>query len=209
MNYGQVKAQFQAILNRRDITATLTDNFIKQSIQRAQRVLRVPAMEKSVEIDTAANEEMVDVPGDLLGLINILWQDSSGYWHKLSRRDLGYVYAQRQYIANAAYYARQDGDFVLAPQPITAGKVRIDYFADFSDLNTDTDTNWFTEIAPDVIIYGALSYAADYYLDSRRDSFEARFIAGVDELLTQMQIDELSAGAAMAPAYSMNYLNYD
>lgn len=209
MNYGQVKAQFQAVLNRRDITPTLTENFIKQSIQRAQRVLRVPAMEKSVEIATAANEEMVSVPGDLLSFITVMWQDASGYWHKLSRRDIGWVYAQRQYVGNTAYYARQDGDLVLAPQPITAGKVRIDYFADFSNLINDTDTNWLTEIAPDVIIYGALSFAADYFLDNRRDSFEQRFVGGVEELLTQMQIDELSAGAAISPAYSMNYLNYD
>lgn len=205
MNYGAVKAQFQAVLNRRDITPTLTENFIKQSIQRAQRVLRVPAMEKSVEINVLANEEMVDIPGDLLAFISVMWQDSAGIWHKLSRRDIGYVYANRAFVGNAAYYARQDGDLVLAPQPISAGKVRIDYFADFSNLAADSDTNWLTEIAPDVIIYGALSFAADYFLDNRRDSFEQRFVGGVDELLTQMQIDELSSGAAISPAYSMNY----
>ena len=205
MNYGQVKAQFQAVLNRRDITPLLIDNFIQQSIRRAQRVLRVPAMEKSVEIDTLANEEIVDIPGDLLNLISIQWQDTSGHWHKLSRRDIGYVYDQRQFVGNVAYYARQDGGFVLAPQPISAGKVRINYFADFSNLAADTDTNWLTQIAPDVVMYGALSFAADYYLDERRDSFEQRFAAAIDELLTQMQIDELSSGAAISPAYSMNY----
>jgi hypothetical protein len=209
MNYGQVKAQFQAVLNRRDITPTLTENFVQQAIQRAQRVLRVPAMEKSVEIETPANELSVDVPGDLLGVINILWQDSSGYWHKLSRRDLGYVYSQRQMVGNAAYYAREGGVFVLAPQPITAGKIRIDYFCNFANLSADADTNWLTEIAADVIIYGALSFAADYYLDNRRDAFEQRFVAALDELLTQMQLDELSAGAAISPAYGMNYRNYD
>lgn len=205
MNYGQVKAQFQAVLNRRDITPTLTENFIKQSIQRAQRVLRVPAMEKSVEITIGAYDELVEVPGDLLSFISVMWQDSNGYWHKLSRRDIGYVYDQRQFVGNTAYYARQDGDLVLGPKPITAGKIRIDYYADFSDLSADTDTNWLTEIAPDVIIYGGLSFAADYYLDNRKDAFEQRFVAGVDELLTQMQIDELSSGAAISPAYNMNY----
>ena len=39
----------------------------------------------------------------------------------------------------------------------------------------NTDENDLAAVAPDLIIYGALGYAADYYLDERRDIFEAKF----------------------------------
>lgn len=202
MNYGQTKAQFSAILNRRDITSSLTDTFVKQSIQRAQRLLRVPAMEKSAVISVAAGDEGVNVPGDLLQFINVFWSPTNGDWKKLKNYDIGDVYALRKEVGGPEYFARQDGNLVVSPRPDTAGYIRVDYYADFSNLSNDTDSNWLTEIAPDVIIYGALSYAADYFLDNRRDVFEQRFVGAIDELTIQAQLDELTAAATMSPAYN-------
>lgn len=202
MNYGQTKAQFSAVLNRRDITSSLTDTFVKQSIQRAQRLLRVPAMEKSAVISVSAGDEGVNVPGDLLQFINVFWSPSNGDWKKLKNYDIGDVYALRKEVGGPEYFARQDANLVVSPRPDADGFIRVDYYADFSNLSNDTDSNWLTEIAPDIVIYGALSYAADYFLDNRRDLFEQRFINSIDELMTQAQLDELTAAATMSPAYT-------
>lgn len=200
MNYGATKAQFLAVLNRRDITPTLTENFVKQAIQRAQRLLRVPAMEESVEITFNTSDEAVDIPGNLLQVVNVFFDDT-----KLTKTDIGFVRQKRQYVSNPSHYAREDGQFVIGPVPINAGVVKISYYSDFSDLSADADSNWLTDIAPDLIIYGALSFAADYYLDNRRDSFEQRFQEALMELTIQAQMDELAAGAAVTPAYSYNF----
>ena len=41
-------------------------------------------------------------------------------------------------------------------------------------MTADTDENDLAAVAPDLIIYGGLTYAADFYLDERRDIFEAK-----------------------------------
>ena len=203
MNYGQTKAQFAAILNRRDITASLTETFVKQSIQRTQRILRVPSMEKSTIIAVAKGDVGVDVPGDLLQFINLFWNtsDTDANWKKLRSYDIGDVYAMRKEPGPPKYFSREGGQLVLGPAPDAAGFVRIDSYSDFSNLSNDTDTNWLINIAPDIVIYGALSYAADYFLDNRKDAFEERFVTGVAELMAQNDLDVFTAGASMSPAY--------
>lgn len=209
MNYGQVKAQFQAVLNRRDITPTLTDAFIQNAIQRAQRSLRVPAMEKSVVVDFLKEDEAIDLPNDLLQLINVVWDQGVPYEAtKMQRVDLGNVLNLRNQVGTPYAYARQDGALIIGPKPFSDGNIRMDYYADFSNLSADSDTNWLTQIAPDLIVYGALSFASDYFLDNRRDQFEERYNNAMAELTNQMQLDELSAGAAIAPAYGMNFQTY-
>ena len=46
MNYGNLKTQFNNVLNRTDITSDLTTTFIDQGISRIQRSLRTPLNEK-------------------------------------------------------------------------------------------------------------------------------------------------------------------
>ena len=46
MNYGDLKTHFNDLLNRTDITSTLTTRFIDQGLARIQRQLRIPTMEK-------------------------------------------------------------------------------------------------------------------------------------------------------------------
>lgn len=206
MNYGQLKAQFQAVLNRRDITASLTDTFIQQSIQRAQRSLRVPAMEKSVVISFLKGDEVIDLPGDLLQIINVVW-DQTVPWEakKLQREDLSNILNLRNQVGTPFAYARQGAGLIIGPKPYADGNIRLDYYADWSNLSADTDSNVMTTIAPDMIIYGALSFAADYFLDTRRDQFEQRFQDAMLELTNQTQLDDLSGAAVIAPAYNMNF----
>lgn len=211
MNYLQVKTQFQAVLNRRDITSTLTENFVQQAIQRAQRLLRVPAMEKSVIVSYLKDDESLDIPGDLLQFINVFWTNNGDgvtiplQIIKLERTDIGNVRVLRNSVNTPSAYARQIDQIVVGAKPISDGSLRIDYYANFPSLSADADHNWLTDIAPDIIIYGALSFAADYFLDNRKDAFEQRFQEGLAELTNQAIMDELAAGAAIQPAYSMNF----
>lgn len=198
MNYGEVKDYFSKVLNRRDITPSLTGIFINNAIQRTQRLLRLPPMEKSVIV--SPTNGAVDVPGDLLQFIAVIVDDK--VHGRISLSDL-LNYRSIQSSFNG--YAIQDGQVLLTPEPPASADVRIDYYGDFTSLVADTDSNWMTEIAPDLIVYGALSYACDYFLDNRKQLFEERFINTVGELAEQRMMDELSAGAQIQPAYSMNY----
>jgi hypothetical protein len=72
MNYGELQAQFEGLLKRRDMTPTQSATFLQQAVSRVQRVLRIPPMEKSVSVTydgvTFQNGEL-PIPNDYLRLI--------------------------------------------------------------------------------------------------------------------------------------------
>ena len=73
MNYGQLKEHFNDLLNRSDITSTLTTRFIDQGIARIQRSLRTPMSERVLEVNIAARKTMT-LPSDFLEIISLYHQ---------------------------------------------------------------------------------------------------------------------------------------
>lgn len=198
MNYGEVKKQFQAMLNRRDITPSMVENFCKQSIQRAQRLLRVPASEDTVLETVEDTFDGLDIPGDYLKLVSLSVNDN-----ELSRVNLN--------TANfwalqgcPKFYARDNGKFIIGPRPYAGDTIKLVYSRDFSSLVADEDSNFLTEIAPDVIVAGALSAACDFYTDPRKASFEDTFVKSIVDLNNQAFEDELT-NAVIAPAHNLDF----
>jgi hypothetical protein len=57
------------------------------------------------------------------------------------------------------------------------------------------------------LVYAALSYAADYYVDERKPAFEETFARIYGELVEQATAIEMNqSGLAISPAY--NYPEY-
>ena len=71
MNYGDLKSHFNDLLNRTDISATLTARFIDQGLARIQRQLRVPVMEKQQVYTVSGQITEVTLPSDFIEIINI------------------------------------------------------------------------------------------------------------------------------------------
>ena len=46
---------------------------------------------------------------------------------------------------------------------------------EFTALTTDASTNEISNIGEDLVTYGALSYASDYFIDERKQLFEGSF----------------------------------
>ena len=75
-------------------------------------------------------------------------------------------------------------------------------------MTADSDENKLAQIAPDLIIYSALTYAADYYLDERAQLFEQKYQAFLSEIQEQSNDQELNGGTqAIRPMYE--YRDYD
>lgn len=205
MAYVDVKNQFLGLLNRRDITPTLTDTFMGFGIQRIQRELRVPAMEKIATV-LADGSPQIPVPGDLLEVISIHTNDQANH-NKLVRCDLQTILDYSRIAGVPKFYYREATSFNLGPYPPSGTAIWINYFADASNLSADTDTNWITEVAPTLLIYAALSYSADYYLDDRKQMFEASYIQ-IAEQLQQMALQDELENASISHAYdsSPNYV---
>jgi len=205
MAYVDIKNQFLGLLNRRDITSSLTDTFMGFGIQRIQRELRVPAMEKLATLITDGSAQ-ISVPGDLLEVISIHTNDQVNH-NKLVRCDLQTILDYAKIPGVPKFYYREGASFSIGPYPASGTAIYINYFADASSLSADTDTNWITEVAPTLLIYAALSYSCDYFLDDRKQLFEASYQQIADQLQQMALQDELE-NASISPAYdsSPNYI---
>ena len=78
----------------------------------------------------------------------------------------------------------------------------MDFVGDFGEIESDASEPTVLEIAPDLVIYGALVFAANYYLDQRLETFETTFQTLLSEYQAQAYDDALAGGAAISPAYS-------
>ena len=199
MNYGDIKTHFDALLNRSDITPTLTTNFIDQGIARIQRQLRTPLNENIVTYTITTQTSSVTVPNDFLEIISLYFGAS-----ELNRIPVAKFrpLANNPVTGNPTVFNRQQQDLQLWPQP-TSGTLTLYYYGEFAPMTLNSDENALAAVASDLIIYAALTYAADYYLDERGQLFEDKYNQFLAELQQQGDDQELNGGTqSIQPAYS-------
>jgi hypothetical protein len=199
--YVDVKNQFLGILNRRDITPSLVDTFMKFAVQRIHTEMRVPAMEKVVQVLTDGSSA-IPVPGDLLEFISVHTNDQTNH-DKLVKTDLQTILKWSQIQSIPKYYHREVATIYLGPYPPANTSIYINYFSDSSTLAADTDTNWLTEVAPMLLIYAALSYASDYFLDDRKNLFEFTYNQTRENIQNMALQDEVT-NASVASTWEMS-----
>jgi hypothetical protein len=204
MNKQGIRDQVIALLNRNDITNAIADTFIDQAVARIQRTLRIPPMEKSlVYTTTAENPGTLILPNDYLEL-KYLYVDTPASKYVLQYKDLdGFLRYPEITGGLPQYYTRIQGGLKIKPTPPAGAVIYMVYYGEIPDLVADTDSSFLSEIAPDLLVYGALTYAADFYVDERKDAFENVFGRIYSEIMEQNAQMELSQqGIAVASAYS-------
>jgi hypothetical protein len=179
MNKGELRVHFKDLLNRSDITDTLADTFVDQSISRIQRTLRVPSMEKQMSYTIVDKAAFLFLPNDFLEIIDFYYDSTS--LTRLPFRDIMQLRDGGE-SGTPKFFAREGGSLVIYPYP-SSGSVKLNYYGEFAKMTADTDENNLAASSSDMIIYGALSFASDYYLDERGPLFEQRFM----QLLTEVQ----------------------
>lgn len=217
MNYGDLRTKFLSRLRRRDCDNTLADGFLQDAITRIQRVVRVPAMEHSIEVTITdlTYPGRLPIPSDYVKLKDITVNGK----HKLVRRDLGWVLQASRVSGIPNSFVRQGGSWVLSPSPVSqftdsmgnvhTTLVRVDYWGEFPSTTLPADDTILLDIASDLVLYGALSYGCDHWNDARGDKFEARFVQIVSDIQAMADDDELSGGAVVAPAYTIPHSEED
>ena len=188
MNYGNLRTHFKALLNRSDITDALANTFIEQGIQRIQRQLRVPSMERTLTYTITNKVSSVLVPSDMLELMSI----SHGHQHLVSipGHKMNEISVGNEEGTPKFFYRRRE-ELELYPHP-SSGSLKIDYYGEFQVMSADSDESTLAKIASDLICYAALGYAADYYLDERTAVFEQKFISILNEIQEQANAAEQS-----------------
>ena len=169
MNKQGIRQQISGLLNRNDATNAQLDVFIDQAVARIQRTLRVPPMER-VQIYTVETETngSLSLPNDFLQLKHLYTSTGT-----INYTDLGnFIKTVDVPGQTPTIYTRVQGSLLVKPSPPEDFQITMVYYGEIPDLVNDTDTNFITEIAPDLLVYGALTFAADFFIDERREAFE-------------------------------------
>lgn len=190
MNKLGIRNQIKALLARNDVTDAIVDTFIDQAIARIQRTLRVPPMEKmQITTTTSSNPEIIVLPSDFLKLKHLYISNAP-----IEYVDVGTFLKTQDALGNTPrIYTRIQGSYLLKPTPPAGVTINMVYYGEIPDLTTDTSTNFVTELAPDLLVYGALSFAADYYIDDRKAAFEEvaqRAYGELDAQATDMEFSQ-------------------
>lgn len=117
MNYGEVRAQFQGTLNRRDITPSQVEMYLKQGIQRAQRLLRVPASENTYIINVGKSFRSLPIPGDYLKMSSLVHEGPCGIT-ELALVDMNKALSMGRHTGTPLGYCRQNAEWIIGPRPV-------------------------------------------------------------------------------------------
>ena len=202
MNLSDIQTQFLSVLNRRDCTPSQITTFINLGVQRISRDLNVPQMEYQLAYTFTGLETPVGtlpLPSDYLGIISLSYTDSSTET-KLTRVDLQTALRSAVNLGIPSVFYRRGNYIILGPSPTVGTILYLDYYQMPSALVSPTDTNWLTLTAPDLLLYAALTYAADTFLDERAPIWEGRYKMIHDAIQSNADQDEY-ANAVMGKAY--------
>ena len=200
MNLGNIRIHFKALLNRSDITDALADTFIDQGIARVQRSLRIPSMEKQYNYSITSPTTSVVLPNDFLEAISLYFDG-----RQLAKVTLPEILERQQNGEQGAplYFCRQGGTYLISPSP-SSGTLSLDYYAQFIDMTADSDENILAQVASDLIIYAALTYASDYYIDERSPVFKGKYTQFMAEIQEQSNDAETSGNMqTIRPSYQL------
>lgn len=181
MNYGQIRTQFKAILNRTDCSDALADTFMSQGLLRSQRFLRIPANEKQSTEVVAGGFTSHTLPSDVMEIISVVVDDTVVQFLPLK------AWTDVPIATNGVpqYWTRVGTSIRFKPTPSTGANIVVDYYGSFEPFTTDGTTTKLSTVASDVVVYGGLSYAADYFLDERKAMFEERYLGILADLQAQ------------------------
>ena len=206
MNKAGIRTQLLGLLNRNDCSNAQADIFIEQALARIQRTLRVPAMEAQESITTnSTNGDTIVLPNDFLS-IKYLYSTTQDGTLMMEYRDVATFMAIPSATGQPRWYTRIRGEIKMKPYPQVGTPIDMVYYNEIPDLVNDTDENFLTIIAPDLLVYGGLTFAADFFVDDRKQAFEERFGAIYSEVEEQSRLVDMDQTTlSIAPAYYYPY----
>jgi hypothetical protein len=194
---SDIRERVRAWSNRKDMSDTLLNDFVNIAQARLNRLLRIPPLEAQILL-TPDEQGIVRVPRNFLKMIAVWYTDSQGRKISLDRKDAAYV---NQLASKGEgcplFFARQGLEIQLSPVPTgsAVGSLELYYYSSIQPLTTDSDTNWFTVDAPEILLYGALTELSLYLRDEiGAGQWEAKFQNHSKEIQNMEDIAMWSGG---------------
>lgn len=193
MQYSELKTTVSDLVQRRDLTTTQIDRYVKMTLDRINRKLRADFMETEVQLSVGTASDLTP-PGDYLGTVSLYDNPNDStqraYVYK-SWRDFKEINAGD----TGKYYTRKGGKLLVKPALAQSTVVYLTYFAKVAYPTGDTYEPELFKIAPDLVAYGAAAHAAAAYQDDRLPLFNQAF----EGLLIEVQEHYASSYASEGP----------
>lgn len=163
-DYNRVKeavAKFLRLL-KAEAALSMTEEFIQLAEVRVYRNLRVPALENVVDLTTDATGGFITLPANYLEPKDVILLDGLDSV-PLEVRPFGEVLScPPSENGDPRYFARLDNMLFFRPVPDEVKNIRLHYYRQLDNLSEANPTNYVSENAPDVLIFGALQEATPY-----------------------------------------------
>lgn len=193
-NYSELKTAVSTWLNRSDITSRIPE-FITFAESGIGRDVRVRQMEKRAT--ASISTEYVDMPTDFILQRNIQLNTTNQCRLKFYTPEQMDMYNPSQTTGQPKVYSIIGTEFQFKPIPDTTYTAEIAYFARFSSLSGDSDTNWLLTNQPEIYLYGALLASAPFLEDDPRIQTWAALYANAVESINKQDDEARYSGAAL------------
>ena len=155
-----------------------TNNFISLAEQRIARDIDPYAFHEAVNSTFNVGDRFVSKPADAKIIFHFLLINSSSQRVFLEKRTDEFIY---DYWKNSAttgtpkYWSNySDTAILVAPTPSAALRIEMTYSRRLAELSSTNTTNWLTENAQDLLLYGCLMEASTFTKRSTVDRWHLR-----------------------------------
>ena len=187
--YTDIEAAVIVWLNRvgaSDIAAN-TPDFIELSQRRLQREVRVPPMETLVE-GLTITAGSASIPTDMLDVKEVIAYDGQSAWDVFRSTYTKVKAARLSGLCGPTNFDTVAGNFMFGPEPSAGVSVDLVYYKEIEFISALVSQNWFSQYAPETILYGALVEASVFMKDTEQEQkYEQKFKEAVQSLKDQKQ----------------------
>ena len=205
MAYSDLIATFQSTLNRDDVSDAQADVFLQQGINRLQRAVRLPCMEREYDIQIVGTTNTFIIPTDLLAIIDVIYTSSTTGVTVLDKLDYRDVIVRDATLSPFAY-SRIRGNIQIVGSAGDGDQIRVLYYGAFGPLASNAADNEVTLGFPDIAVYAGLVFAAAAYSHPSKDDWEKTYQSLKQDLIDEAIAIEASGGTeVIEPMYSEPY----
>lgn len=174
MNFLELKNKVKDYLNREDLVSQIPD-FINMALKKIEWENNFNYMVNSTSGPLSKGNESIAIPSNMKSVINLKIKDiTSATDNGVTLTAVGYDYLQRA-TPNISE-GKPDmfaiyGDYIWFNKKVDESskyQYELDYYKFSDELSGDTDSNWLTINAYQVLLYGALLEAEAYLINDER-----------------------------------------
>lgn len=206
-NYSEIKTAVEAWLDRSGFTelTNQTADFIAFAQRRIQREVRIPPMEAVTNLTVSSVSE--EIPTDYLQSKTMMIIRDAGN-KPLVRAPYEQV---RKYtsVDCPQFFSQAGGNFYFGPPPDQEYTIELVYYKELEYVSATVATNWFSQFAPELILYAALAEAYDFLKDAEQAAYwNGKYETAKALLIRQQTMGEWSGSPMAARDESLMDSNY-